>query len=141
MTISPMAMGPAGVVIWNSVTIDPRGNLYVSLRFSQGSNIYGTVNRVNSDGSLTRVAGNRQPCTGPPFEFAWDGMQATEVPLCNVNSLTFDSQGFLYIPDSYYAALLKVAPDGTISRIVGSLNAPAIGDGGPALGGLAQGLG
>jgi hypothetical protein len=47
--------------------------------------------------------------------------------------MTFDSSGFLYIPESRYSAVLRVAPDGAISRIAGSSHANLPGDGGPPL--------
>jgi hypothetical protein len=47
--------------------------------------------------------------------------------------LTFDAQGAMYIPESFYGAVLKVSLDGTIHRVVGSNTNNLLGDGGPPL--------
>jgi len=43
-----------------------------------------------------------------------------QVQLCTIVGLTFDGQGVMYIPESFYNSVLRVAQDGTIRRIVGS---------------------
>ena len=127
--------GTLGSDYWNGVAIDPSGRLYVSITHT-GTSLWSIVERVNGDGSLTPVAGNADPqaCGGGVLEFTADGQPATSVPLCLILSLSFDSHGNLYIPESRYGAVLRVTPDGAISRIAGSSQANLFsGDGGPPL--------
>jgi hypothetical protein len=97
---------------------------------------------VNPDGTLTRVAGSAQTCANPVDSvFRSDGIPAVQAPLCIIVGLTFDAQGAMYIPESFYGAVLKVSPDGTIRRVVGSNTYNFLGDGGPPLLANLQGSG
>lgn len=126
--------GIQGQDYWNAVAVDAQGNLYVAITHSGLPSFYSVIDRVNADGTLTPVAGNAQSCSNlPAGEFPFDGVQAAKVPLCLILGMTFDAAGVLYIPESFYGAVLRVAPDGTIRRIAGSRLNTTLGDGGPAM--------
>lgn len=125
--------GQQGVDYYNAVSVDPQGNLYVAWTRALPPSIFATVNRVNPDGSLTRVAGSGQPCTGGPGQFTGDGAPATQARLCAVTGLAMDHNGLLNMSEGGYALVLLLTADGTIQRIAGNTAAVNFGDGGPAL--------
>jgi sugar lactone lactonase YvrE len=128
--------GVLGTDYWNAVAFDPLGNLYVAITHTGilDGLFYSVIDRVNPDGTLTRVAGSAQTCLNPVDSvFRSDGAQALQSPLCVIVGLTFDAQGAMYIPEAFYGAVLKVSPDGTIRRVVGSNTNNFLGDGGPPL--------
>jgi hypothetical protein len=53
--------------------------------------------------------------------------------------MTIDTQGVMYIPESFYGAVLRVALDGTVTRIAGSAASSNLGDGGSPLNANLQG--
>src|ERR1017187_8445871 len=111
--------------------------------------VSGMVLRVNPGGTLSRVVGNGQPCTGGPAntqfvfdgqpctggpantQFVFDGMPASDAQLCEVRSIMIDKDGVMYLP--YGSQILRVTTDGIIHTVAGNALATAIGDGGPAL--------
>ncbi|HTS51017.1 MAG TPA: NHL repeat-containing protein, partial [Bryobacteraceae bacterium] len=125
-------IGQQGVDYYNSVALDPQGNLYVAWTHALPTAIYSTVNRVNPDGSFTRVAGIGQPCSGSG-QFTDDGVPALQAHLCAVTSMTTGPDGLLYLSEGYYSLVLRLASDGTIQRVAGDTAAINSGDGGPAL--------
>ena len=126
--------GQLGSDYWNGVAIDPHGNVYVAITHTDSTGIFSIIDRVAADGSRTRVAGNGKPCdTRTVAEFPYDGQPAANVPLCVILSMTFDTAGLLYIPESFYGVILRMDSAGTIARIAGSSRATALGDGGPAM--------
>ncbi|HEV2446706.1 MAG TPA: hypothetical protein VGS58_12315, partial [Candidatus Sulfopaludibacter sp.] len=129
-TIGPT--GQQGVDYYNAVAVDPQGNLYVAWTHAFPTALYATVNRVNPDGSFTRVAGLGQPCPGSG-RFTDDGAPALQAHLCAVTSMTMGPDGRLYLSEGYYSLLLRLAADGTIQRVAGDSSANYPGDGGPAL--------
>jgi len=124
--------GPAqqGVDYYNGVAVDTQGNLYLSWTHAPPPNISASVNRVNPDGSLTRIAGNGQPCMGQPF--TEDGLPALQAHLCAVIGLAVGPNGLLNLSEGVFSEVLRLAPDGTIHRVAGDSAATSIGDGGPA---------
>ena len=76
--------GQQGTDYYNAVAVDPQGNIFLAwthaaLYPAVATNaISGMVLRVNPGGTLSRVVGNGQPCTGGPAntQFAFDGMPA-----------------------------------------------------------------
>jgi sugar lactone lactonase YvrE len=126
--------GEQGVDYWNAVVISPHGDVLVGTTHAASAGAYSQVQRLNPDGSITPIAGNGTCPNTPTAEFPFDGAQASQIPLCIVIALAFDSHGTLYISEPHYGAVLAMAPDGTIRRIAGSALASSSGDGGPALG-------
>jgi hypothetical protein len=132
--------GPAqpGVDYFNAVAVDPKGNLYVAWTHAPPGGIYATVNRVNADGSLTRVAGNGQPCN-TPSQFLGNGAPALQARLCAVVAMSVDPNGLLDLSEGTYSLVLRLAADGTIQQVAGNSAASSVGDGGPALAASLQG--
>jgi sugar lactone lactonase YvrE len=126
--------GVQGSDYWNAVALDPQGNLYVAITHTAAPAYSSEVDRVNADGTLTRVAGNNQSCGNlPASAFPSDGLAATQAQLCTIVGLTFDAQGVMYIPESFYDSVLSVTADGIIHRLAGSILNTSLGDGGPPL--------
>jgi sugar lactone lactonase YvrE len=131
--------GLPGTDYYNGVAVDPQGNIFLAWTHAAvyplvtTNAISGMVLRVNSDGTLTRVVGNGQPCTGGPGDapFAFDGMPAIAAQLCEVTALMIDANGVLYLP--YGGQILRVTTDGIIRTVAGNPLATALGDGGPSL--------
>lgn len=67
------------------------------------------------------------------FRFAGEGRQATEVRLIDPIGAARDSAGNVYVADRFFGVVLRVAPNGTISRFAGAGDVGFSGDGGPAL--------
>src|SRR5262249_29025359 len=104
--------GPTGIAI------DRNGTLY----FAEGSIGSGTglakgdyrVWKVASTGVLAPVAG-----TGGP-NFAGDGGQATAAQLNGAMAIGSDGSGNLFIADTANHRVRQIAPDGTITTIMGT---------------------
>lgn len=95
--------GPQGI------TTDRQGNLYVT----DAGNY--KIRKISSSGEVTTIAGGTEgnaDGTGTDAQFY--------VPL----GITVDSQGNLYIADSYNHRIRKILPDGSVITIAGS----SIGD-------------
>jgi trimeric autotransporter adhesin len=69
------------------------------------------VNRLNSDGTLSVIAGNGVR------GFSGDGGSARSASLNNPVDAVMDNNGSLYISDSFNNRIRKVTPDGTISTL------------------------
>ncbi len=129
--------GQPGTDYYNGVAIDPQGNIFLAWTHAAlypavtTNAVSGMILRVNPGGTLSRVVGNGQPCTGGPdnAQFAFDGMPALAAQLCEVVSLTIDKNGVMYFP--YGGQILQVTTDGIIHTAAGNGLATAIGDGGP----------
>lgn len=123
--------GEQGVDYYNAVAVDRDGNVYLAWTHATPPTIYATVNRLNSDGSLSRVAGSGEPCTGGPGQFTGTGAPATQARLCAVVGLTVDKNGLLNISEGSYSLVLRLTADGTLEAVVGNTAGSTIGDGGP----------
>jgi len=121
--------GQQGVDYWNAVAFDRKGNLYVTITHSENGDQHSVVERVNPDGSRTRVAGTGGSCGGfkQGDEYPGDGMQAVTAPLCVVAGLSFDAAGRMYIDEVRWGSVLRVDADGVIRRVVGSANPKGLG--------------
>jgi sugar lactone lactonase YvrE len=125
--------GVLGTDYYNAVAVDPKGTLYLAwTHLSGAAGLYATVNRVNADGSLARIAGSQVPCANGPL-FMGDGGSATAANLCAVTALTVDPAGLPNFADGDHHLLLRVNSDGTIQRVAGNEIAQTLGDGGPVL--------
>lgn len=131
--------GQQGTDYYNAVAVDPQGNIFLGWTHAAvypavaTNAVSGMVLRVNPGGTLSRVVGNGQPCTGGPAntQFVFDGMPASDAQLCEVRSIMIDKDGVMYLP--YGSQILRVTTDGIIHTVAGNALATAIGDGGPAL--------
>ncbi len=130
-TVSPP--GRQGTDYWNVVAIDPQGAIYVAIAHLEPPRVWSEIDRVNNDGSLTRFGGNGQGCLDNVPAWVYDGRPIAGVPLCIPIALYFDDRGNLWIGESYYGSVLRVGPDGLVTRVAGTVEAQSLGDGGPAL--------
>lgn len=129
-TVGPT--GRQGTDYYNSVAVDPRGTVYVAWTHALPTDIYSTVNRLNADGSFTRIAGSGESCAGSS-PFTDDGAPAVKAHLCAVTSMSTGPDGLLYLSEGFYALVLRINPDGTIQRMAGNTVATSQDDGGSAL--------
>ncbi|MCX7546893.1 IPT/TIG domain-containing protein [Xanthomarina sp. F1114] len=87
------------------ITADSQGNLYIA---DSGNH---KIRKINSSGEVSTIAGSIEgnaDGTGIDAQFA--------TPL----GITLDSQGNLYIADSYNHRIRKITPSGLVSTIAGS---------------------
>jgi hypothetical protein len=94
----------------SAVATDTVGNAY----FIAGDCVY----KLDGTGVLTRVAGSSRPGD------AGDGGPATSAQLSLPTGVAVDSVGDLYIADSGNRVVRKVAADGTISTVPGTVGFP-----------------
>jgi sugar lactone lactonase YvrE len=123
--------GPATGAQLNSpagVAIDPNGNVYIA---DTGDD---EVRRVSADGTITRIAGNGSACTSTPD--CGDNGLATSAQLNSPGAVALDSKGNVDIADTGDQEIRQVAPNGTITTIVGNgdicIAPPSCGDAGAA---------
>jgi uncharacterized repeat protein (TIGR01451 family) len=102
------------------IALDTAGNLYIA---DSGSNV---IRKVTADGIIATVAG-----TGTPG-YSGDGGRATAAQLNSPAGVAVDASGDLYIANTANRVVRKMAPNGTISTVVGNGTAGRSGDGGPA---------
>ena len=102
------------------LAVDDSGNLIIS-------NIdYNYVRRVDATGTVSLVAGTREP------GFGGDGGPAVEAQLNYPEGLAVDKAGDLYIADSGNHRIRRVGTSGTITTIAGTGEPGYAGDGGLA---------
>ncbi len=103
----------------DGIAVAPDDAIYVSDSFA---------NRVRliRDGVIDTVVG-----TGEPAYYG-DGGPAEEAGLHWPTALEFDGDGNLYLADTFNHAIRKLAPDGTLTTVVGTGVKGSSGDGGPA---------
>jgi sugar lactone lactonase YvrE len=101
-----------------ALTFDPQGNLYVVDYY------YSKVRKVNQAGIITTVAG-----TGVAG-YSGDGAAATSAKLNYPLGARTDSQGNLYISDTYNNLIRKVDSTGAITTVAGHYNGGLAGYGG-----------
>ena len=108
----------------HGLAVDGQGRVFVA------DTLNNRIMRVETDGSITKIAG-----TGTPG-FSGDGGVATAAELQNPNAVAVDGIGRVFIADTQNARIREIDLDGTISTIAGTGTPGTTGDNGPAL--LAQ---
>lgn len=93
------------------IAIDAQNNIYIV------ESIHNTVRKIDSaSGIITTVAGIGTS------DYSGDGGQATNAQLSSPEGVAVDSNGNLYIADSFNQRVRKVDPSGVITTIVGTSN-------------------
>jgi sugar lactone lactonase YvrE len=90
------------------LAIDGNGNIYVADGLLGGQ----TIRKLAPDGMVTTIAG----ASGDPGEK--DG-QGTEARLYQPYAVVADTNGNLYVADSYGATIRKVTPEGVVTTLAG----------------------
>ena len=121
--ITTVARGSGQGALANAVAVDGAGTLFITEQNSFVS-YFGVILKIAPDGSSTKVAGGGTVDGG-------DGVPATSVRIEIPTGVAVDRAGNLFITD-YSNRVRKVSPDGMITTVAGSGNAPFSGDGGPA---------
>jgi streptogramin lyase len=118
----------AQLTVPEGVARDAAGNLYIA---DTGDN---EIRKVAPDGTISRIAGNGQPCTTPSS--CGDGGRATDAELDGPTGVAVGSDGTVYIADYFDDEIREVATDGTITTLAGDgrpcVHVANCGDGGPA---------
>ncbi len=115
----PMPATGASLDAPTAVTVDGSGNVLFI--------VANAVFKVDTTGKLTRVAGK-----GTITGYSGNGGAATSALLANPRGIAVDSNGILYIADTYNNVIRKVAPDGGIVTVAGNGSFGEAGNGGPA---------
>jgi poly(3-hydroxybutyrate) depolymerase/sugar lactone lactonase YvrE len=111
--------GPAIAALLNApsgLAVDREGNLYIADRYNH------RIRRLALDGRISTVAG-----TGTPG-FAGDESPATATSLNFPSGVAVDSQGNLFIADSFNHRVRRVGIDGVMTTVIGG--EPGSGSGG-----------
>ncbi len=104
-----------------ALAVDGKGNVFIL----DTGNTYGPANdpgllagnrvrRISPDGIITTVAGNGVP------GFSGDGGPATDAQLSRPGGIAADSDGNLFIADTYNQRIRRVSSDGIITTVVNS---------------------
>jgi len=102
------------------MTVDDSGNLFIADTLKQ------RISKVDANGIVTTVAGNGT------VGYSGDGGLATNAELAFPSGVAVDSLGNVFIADTPYSRIRKVATNGVITTVAGNLKAASDGDGGPA---------
>jgi sugar lactone lactonase YvrE len=102
------------------IAFDAAGNMYIA------DSANNRVRRVDRNGVITTVAG-----TGT-HGYAGDGGPATSALLSDPDTLTFDSQGSLYVAEPDEGVVRMIDSRGIITTVAGGGRTGDLGDGGPA---------
>ncbi len=108
--------GTAGSTAENILATSSRCNTPIGLALHENSLCYAQAGRHNvrcmdtSTGILKTVAGRNEatPGAGSPFDFSQEGIPGNEATLQNPSGLTFDSNGDLYVSDTYNHIVRKI---------------------------------
>ncbi|HEY6214143.1 MAG TPA: hypothetical protein VIW45_17735, partial [Vicinamibacterales bacterium] len=116
----------ARVVPWG-IAFDRNGNLFIADNDRYATPPHARIRRVDATTkAITTVAGSAD------IGFDGDNGPATAAKLDSPVGVAVDDAGNLYIADTYYGALRRVDPSGTITTISGHNGDVPVGDGGPA---------
>lgn len=114
--------GPASAALFiqlDGIAITPDDVIYVS------DSLANRVRKIE-EGMIDTVAGTGEGA------YSGDGGPGTEAALRWPTALELDAEGNLYIADTLNHVIRRLAPDGTITTIVGTGVEGNAGDGGPA---------
>lgn len=103
------------------LALDAAGRIYIADTFNQ------RIRRIDTDGTITTVAGNGEP------GFGGDGDLAAKAQLFYPKGIAVDSEGNLIIADCFNSRVRMVSPEGIIRTIAGNGLFGDRGDWGPAL--------
>jgi len=106
--------GPCGVAV------DAGGNLYIADTDNS------RIRKVTPSGTISTVAGNGTE------GYSGDDGPATSAELASPYGIAVDTDGNLYVTDTWNNRIRKVTPSGTISTVAGNGTEGYGGDGGPA---------
>jgi len=117
----------ARILPW-AMAFDRSGNLYIADNDRYATPPHARIRRVDAATKvITTIAGTSD------IGFDGDNGPATSAKLDSPIGVAVDNAGNVYISDSYYGALRRVDPAGTITTIAGHHDDSApVGDGGPA---------
>ena len=102
------------------VAFDAIGNCYIADQQN------GAIRRVDTNGVMTTVAGDRGN------GYSGDGGPATNGKLNRPSGVAWDASAKMYIADQYNHRIRKVDANGIVSTVAGNGNATFAGDGGAA---------
>jgi DNA-binding beta-propeller fold protein YncE len=104
------------------IAMDSRGNLYLA---DTGNH---RIRKIDPNGIITTVAGNGSA------DFSGDGGPATAAALRFPTDVDVDSEGNVYIADTFNSCIRKVDTQGIITTFAGKGDEPGFeGDGGSRL--------
>lgn len=103
----------------NGVTIAPNGNLFTTI------SVGNIIQRVASDGSVTTVAGVSEsggPDVGssPPPNAGTTDALSTQAYFFLPKGIAIDASGNLFIADSGYSKIRRIAPNGSVTTLGGN---------------------
>ena len=104
----------------NAIAVDGAGNIYISDQFNY------RIRKVNTLGIITTIAGNGTSAYGG------DDGPATAARFVNINDITADVLGNVYLADGNNNRIRKVNTLGIITTIAGNGTGGYSGDGGAA---------
>jgi uncharacterized protein (TIGR03437 family) len=114
--------GPATLAVFNEpqgLAVDAAGNIYIA---DTGNH---RVRKIDTSGNINTIAGNGQ------IQFSGDNGPATAAGMDPVD-VALDSTGDLLVVDQFNNRVRKIAPNNTITTVVGTGLPGFSGDGGPA---------
>ena len=103
------------------VVVDGAGNVYIA------DSRNNRIRQVDTDGTITTIAGTGAPCLGSCGGFSGDGGPANQAQLNNPMGMILTPAGDLYFADSYNGRIRKISPagpNGIISTVVDNLETP-----------------
>jgi len=116
----------AGIDKPQGMAFDSSGNMYIADTYNN------RVRKVTTGGIISTFAG-----TGLPG-YSGDGGAATSAMLNEPTSVAVDSNGNVFVMDSWNSVVRKITPGGVISTYAGG--GGSLGDGGPATSAELQGI-
>jgi hypothetical protein len=121
--------GPAGGVPAQSVTLPPlsavQGLPDGSILIAGEKDLF----RLGTNGIIAPLAMNPAPSASIPCPRAAPIYLST---MCEIDSITTDADGNVFVADRFWNRVFKVSPGGTTTSVAGGPQGSTVGDGGPA---------